>query len=790
MYWFGIRTEKLDFDWDILPSRRLRFVSIPVDDIIDVLDSFGKKWTPAGEFFQEALPVLESTSGFSKEEVRKTLGLLPGLLSRESLEKRLRSEFFPLEMLDRFAKTPYFAGKTRALPLGTLLHVTAGNVFLSSIDSLIMGLVTKNLNILKVSGQNTFFPIFFADKLLQHDVNGVVSDKFAVLHWKGGETQIENLMMSKIDGLIAWGGEEMIESYRSKLPANVKFLGFGPKISIQILSTEGLRNRNLEIVAQKIVEDIVPWDQGACASPQNLYIQEGIDEEALLKAIDRAFQFAPERGQLDADEAVEIQKERYRSFYSELMENGKSLVGDYHLLHLENNRLLRPSSLHRSLIIKRFTDEGDLLKNLGPFSYYLQSCSYLLGDKEKDLYLGVLSLAGIKRFGPLGTITFGMEGAPHDGRNVLRELVNMVGDEIRSVDYGEVQQELTNAVDMKNHFESRPHPRGYIFSSGGTTGTPKFIHFSYEEFDQITDMLAYNLRCQGIGPGTTVANLFVAGNLWSSFMAMERALEKIGAVQLPIGGLCSTDNIVLYLQKFSPDVVMGIPSLLVSNAEVALRMGAELHIPKVFYAGEGLSQARRDFLKSAWKTKYFGSAGYASVDAGMIAYQCDKCGPGEHHLFTDLVDMKIVEGEAIVTSHYRKSLPIINYRTGDRVEWMDDKTCGKSDKKFRLLGRIDNIIQIWSCRIRLEDIEMALPKDIKTWQISLIAIGAREILQLHLESQDLDQVLLLDQIYENSRDLKDTLTKEEFTSLVEIKLSDVPRNERTGKVSLIKDLRD
>src|SRR5690606_24512431 len=107
-----------------------------------------------------------------------------------------------------------------------------------------------------------------------------------------------------------------------------------------------------------------------------------------------------------------------------------------------------------------------------------------------------------------------------------------------------------DALTLKNYFNNNSHPQGYIFSSGGTTGEPKYLHFSNEEFDHMSDMLALNFRLQGVKPGMIVANLFVAGNLWSSFICVERALEKIGAIQLPIGGLCSSENILMYLKKF------------------------------------------------------------------------------------------------------------------------------------------------------------------------------------------------------------------------------------------------
>lgn len=806
MYWFGKTLDHHDTPWESdsfwksLSSKKKEFAATSVESILSVLDSFADSWKEGSPYFEAAFKELKEESGFSSEEVRKTLGILPGILCRQSLEKRIRAEFHPAGVLDGFSKTPGFSGRMRALPLGIVLHVTAGNVFLSSIDSLVMGLITKNISLLKVSSQNTFFPQFFAEMLALHDKNKVLSDKFAVLHWKGGESSIEDLLKQKVDGIIAWGGEEMIESYRRDLPKEVKFLDFGPKVSFQIISKEGLLGKNLTHVAASIVQDIIPWDQSACASPQNLYFQEGINEGELLKAINQAFQEAPGRGEISEDEAVEILKEYQRGLYSEIMNKGQVLRGKEHLLHLEDQKSLRPSPLHRSLIIKRFRDEDDLFENLEPFQFYLQSCSYLLGDNEKDTYLNHLALAGVKRFAPLGTITWGMEGAPHDGRQVLRELTRIIGDEMRIQDFGEERKAISSSQDLKQSFEETSHPEGYIFSSGGTTGEPKFVHFSYQEFDYITDMLADNFRSQGVQQGMTVANLFVAGNLWSSFMAVEKALEKVGAIQLPIGGLCSNDNILMYLKKFRPEVVMGIPSLLILNAEYAEGHNEELEVPMVFYAGEALSETRREYLQKTWKTKYFGSAGYASVDAGMIAYQCSFSQPGEHHLFKDLVKMEIIDEEAVVSSLYRTSMPVKNYRTGDKAEWIDKCQCGSSDPRFKLLGRIDNIILIWSCRISVDVIENALREvssEIKTFQIILNydRTGDKPVekMQLIVEtSSEINSDDLLKAIYQNSRDLKDTISADQFQknfSLLVVENGMIRRNPRTGKISQVLDLR-
>ncbi len=797
MYWFGEEKEGLT-NWletsgDPLLSLKTRMRKTKLQDIVSVLNQLAEYWKKDGHP-EEIIRGIEEDSGFSRAEVEQTLAILPALLSEESLMKRLRAEFTNEQMLDRFAKLPHQETLIRAQPLGLILHITAGNVFLSSLDSLLMALVTKNLSLLKVSSENKTFPLYFARTLKKIDTNSVLSDKFAILHWKGGDQSIEAPLKKKVNVIVAWGGEEMISSMRKDLSPEVKLLDFGPKVSFQILSRQGLASSDLMTAAESIVKDIIPWNQGACASPQDLFIQEGIDQNELMRALEAAFSNAPRRNALSDDEATEILKEKYRALYSELMENGKMIEGRDFLLHAESNKYLRPSPLNRSLIIKTFKDVADLADHLRPFSYYLQSASYLLSNNEKEEYLDELAAVGVKRLAPLGTITLGKDGAPHDGRFVLRELVTFVGDEIRATI--STDTELTNSQDIKRAFESTPHPAGYIFSSGGTTGEPKYVHFSYEEFDFVSDMLAKGLRAQGVKAGMKVANLFVAGNLWSSFMAVEKALEKIGVIQLPIGGMCAEENISMYLEKFRPDVVMGIPSMLVKTAEYMNVKGKDVTIPMVFYAGEALSDSRQEFLTKNWGTKYFGSVGYASVDAGVIGYQCSQSQPGEHHLFSDLIEMKVIEGEAIVSSLYRSSLPIKNYKTGDRVEMIGPCTCGETSPRFKLLGRSDNLIMIWSCRMQLDEVEKTLKSldpGVLSYQVVITEDKAEEILSLYYEkNQHIKEEILLANLYANARDLKDTITLEEMsakTRIIPVEQGMIPRNPRTGKISLILDRR-
>lgn len=814
--------------------------SIPTTQILETLHAIGRAWIPGGDFHVRAMAALPDALSFSREMIDASLAMIPGLFDRGSLERRLRLELGDPEILDRFVRKTHFEGRLTAIPLGVVTHITAGNVFLGAIDSLLMGFLTKNVSILKTSTNNQAFPALFAESVRAADPRGVLADKFAIVHWIGGTLDVETVIKTESNAIVAWGGEDMVRSYRHDLGLDVKLLEHGPKISFQVICADAARDHSMDDIARRMAREICLWDQAACASPQNAFIQRGIDETALLDALARAMtEFPLPRGVIDADESVEILKEKFRAKASSLTETGAWREGHDFVLHLDPKPGLRPSALNRTLVLKRFDTIEDLGQQLLSLAPVLQSCSYLATGPLKRKLLRSLAMIGTQRFAPLGSLMDGMEGAPHDGHYILAELTRLVPDESRpdtisfvndAIDAVPVYGELYN----HNHIHStrdlipidsttlsrhsltnsyatlrRADPtsrHGYVFSSGGTSGQPKYAFFTNNEFDQVGEMLAKGYRAQGIRPGDRCANLFIAGNMWSSFMAVDRALRLCDVIQLPIGGTADPAQTLSWLRDFQPHAVFGLPSLIVSLANQAARDGIAITIPVICYAGEHLNALARDLLRRVFKTERFFSAGYASVDAGPIGYQCAHCGPREHHLYDNYIHMEILDGEAVVTSLARRAMPIIHYRTGDHVEWVaSDRPCPCGDRgtRFQLLGRIDGQINIWSARVLIADIETALhqaglPSPIFQIEVAEATDGSalRETMTITTESLDLpstpSDAAIRSSVFHHCHDLqvaRDRAFLDDRLIIRHVASGGITRVARTGKVRPLIDKR-
>ena len=130
--------------------------------------------------------------------------------------------------------------------------------------------------------------------------------------------------------------------------------------------------------------------------------------------------------------------------------------------------------------------------------------------------------------------------------------------------------------------------RGIYFASGGSTGQPKYIFYDQKEYDHTCRMLAFTLEAAGLSERDTIANLFIAGNLWSSWLSVEKAISYTKAISVPVGSNLPLENIVGYLEDFKVTAVIGLPSFLVKLAEYvkANRAKHKVYVNKIFYGGE------------------------------------------------------------------------------------------------------------------------------------------------------------------------------------------------------------
>jgi phenylacetate-CoA ligase len=785
-----------------------------IDDTIEVLARVGSLWQEGGEFHKKGLHILNIANSFSPAMNEQSLTIIPELFKKNNLLARVRGELIDEGLLERFCSVKNYNGRVKYTSVGVVLHITAGNIFLGAIDSLLMAILTKNISIVKVSSNNTEFCNLFLQSFLQADYERVLLERICFLSWKGGNQVIEDQLKKGVDLILAWGGEQMAASYRQNLSADVTLIEHGPKISFHVISKKFYQQISTEDY-EKIARDICSWDQSACSNSQNVFLENGIDINKFIISLDKAMDKFPIRmHELSIHERSDRESEYHRGLFQEYESGHPVRKGEEHLIHFDQMRYLSTTGLNRHVKVKSYEDLSSLCTDLSEFSYYLQTCGLGVTSQSREQYRNSLGDAGVNRFTALGGMTEGLVGSPHDGSYNLIDLVRIVNDE-SEIDIKEfaldqcakleyykglvldsfediplINGELLaqNSIDKSNAFLNPERGPGKMFSSGGTTGNPKYCFYENTEFEMVADVLAKTYRQTGLGTENVenVGNLFVAGNMWSSFSIIQYALDRLNVNQFPMGGMINVSDFKALVSKFEVTVLFGLPSLLTDFAHAT----AGLQIKSVYYAGEPFSKAGRELLKANWGCEQIISAGYASVDVGPIGYQDESCSGNEHYLLDELVHLEVIAGEAVITSKVRQGMPVIRYQTGDQVSLVN---CVNNRIKFNLLGRVDGLINIWSCRFYQSEFELILNSLVGEghYQVLLESRDGSEYIKVLtqevLQSNVLDQIRL--ELYSGCHDINQTHDLKYISQRICFEHTQFLNNKKTGKIKSFFDLR-
>src|SRR5579884_1634406 len=414
--------------------RKAALQALPLDHILDLLDRVATAWDdPSYPLRRQALEELPGRIHFGAKMIEQGVLTMIDLLRRENLEKRLDVDLDAAGYLDGWLYHQRFGGFLHAQPLGVVAHVSAGNVFVGGVDSLIQGIVTKNVSIMKMSSVDPLFPVLFARSLRDLDSEGVVSRSVALLFWPGGDAAVERVLKQSCDGVIVYGGAETVYSYRQDLGLHTKLIEYGPKYSFVMVTADQLAQTGLDAAARRIARDVVMWEQSACSSPHAVYVEEapgattGQDlADALARALaEWAVELPP--GTITADEGTEITRVREMARVQQVMGQACLLEpatgGTEWTVVLQRHADFQTSCLNRSVFVKPVERLETAIEAMAPLAGYLQSVAILATLPRAQELASALVRLGADRFVQVGQMAVRKHGTPHDGTRGLSELV-------------------------------------------------------------------------------------------------------------------------------------------------------------------------------------------------------------------------------------------------------------------------------------------------------------------------------------------------------------------------------
>ncbi|MFN4219864.1 MAG: acyl-CoA reductase [bacterium] len=416
----------LDYIFSLANQKRNNLLKTSTEEILKIIDKVSSFFLNADDNLYTFIYQNLRNIGFSKDMIKLAVIELAKIFTYESIKKRIEIEMHNFEIFDKWIGKDV---KVKAFPLGLLVHITAGNVFVSSIDSLLNGIITRNINIVKTSSKvGNFFGLFWIETLKKAEkelsMDGIISDNIAIISYKSDEFM--DYINKYADAVVVWGSYDTIKYFASNFDPRKKLITFGPKYSIAVIDKgKFIENIDNDSFYEAIVWDVCLWEQRACSSVQTVYLVGKINKkqiEYFCQKLSKSIKnFSVPQDELSFDEYTEIFKNEEICLANQVLGKGKyyeRVYWDY------NDITFFIGPLNRFVCVKNVENKDKLKQNLIPYSTILQSCSLLV--QEEDEYITTLQDCGITRFVKLGKIGFNEIFAPHEGEYILRRFSKLV----------------------------------------------------------------------------------------------------------------------------------------------------------------------------------------------------------------------------------------------------------------------------------------------------------------------------------------------------------------------------
>ena len=183
---------------------------------------------------------------------------------RYRLARELGRDFAPQEHI-----TPPYGvqGATvKHLPLGTLFHIAAGNMDGLPAFSVLEGLLTGNVNILKLPQADNGITVEIFRQLIE--IEPTLAPFIHVFDTPSSDVAAMKRMAEMSDGIVVWGGDSAVSAVRALAPTGAKLIEWGHKLGFAYIS--GYERKEAELTA--LAEHILESRQLLCSSCQTIYL--------------------------------------------------------------------------------------------------------------------------------------------------------------------------------------------------------------------------------------------------------------------------------------------------------------------------------------------------------------------------------------------------------------------------------------------------------------------------------------------------------------------------------------
>ncbi|MEV7175557.1 acyl-CoA reductase [Kitasatospora sp. NPDC093679] len=701
---------------------------LPTETVLNACARLADTLRSAGDPVRSRLLAELAVDGLDAEEAAALLDEIAAAVDRPALERKLRRELGalrPERLVRPDARETVFEAWA---PVGLLVHIAPGNAAAVAPLSVVEGLLTGNLNVLKTSSGDTLLAQHLLAALADADPTGAIARRTVALRFPSGRTDWLRLLCEPADAVAVWGGEEAVRSVAELVPPGCRLVEWGHRISFAYLTRDAWSDT---ATLDALAADVCRLEQQACSSPQVVYLDTE-DETEVFAFADRfathlaAASAASPRPVLDPAEHAEITTAELLARLEEHLGLTRVLAaedGSWRVL-ADTRPALAASPLNRSIWVKPLP-RASVMAVLRPMRRYLQTAAIGADRADTARLAQAVLAAGVLRVTPVGAMLDSYHGEPHDGVYALQRYSRRVAvrtgaafattaclDDLAGpralpaapdgplLDKPGVQEQLRTLAPEHAHL---------YFRSGGSSGAPALSVFTNADYDTQMRAGANGLLAAGFDPARDrAANLFYCGGMYGSFISFFSILERLNATQLPIAAGPDHAATAEALVTHQADTVFGMPSYL---WQLFHDQGAVLRayggIRKVFYGGEHFTAEQRRVLTEEFGVESIRSAAYGSTDLGPLGYQCTHAEGSVHHVLTELHTLEILDpetdrpvpagqpGRLVFTTRARAGQRLERYQIGDLGRSVDGPCpCGSHTPRIELLGRYGDVVRV------------------------------------------------------------------------------------------------
>jgi phenylacetate-CoA ligase len=253
--------------------------------------------------------------------------------------------------------------------------------------------------------------------------------------------------------------------------------------------------------------------------------------------------------------------------------------------------------------------------------------------------------------------------------------------------------------------------------STGTSGRPTSAFITYEDWIRGNVWVERALR-SFFDPSDTV---FIAIPYELTFASydLDRALEQLGAAVVPVGTLnqvCPFQRLVDMMATVHPTALVCTPSRALRLYDLLRERGhdpAAVGLRTLLYVGETCAPSRLEKISRALNVRLV--TAYGSTETNSLGLPCEHgaCHLVEGRHYFEVVDpvsgSRVPaggEGELVLTSLRTRAMPLIRYRTGDRVRVREEPCpCGAAGRVLEHQGRVAEGLRVGRREIPKLDLE-------------------------------------------------------------------------------------